>query len=211
MGRVKKGILDGFEGTVGTVVGSNWRGVEYMRSKPKKRTGAPSDAQIEQQAKFKLASTFTQSMNDLLTLGFKDFATKMTGTNYALSGIIQNAIIGTYPEFKIDYSKVLISRGNLPKAKSPVVTAEANSIIKFTWENNAGKKASKANDQAILVAYCPELLEADYVFGPARDAGTGTLDVVEFKGKVVHTWLMFMSANGKLMATSVYTGEVTIT
>jgi hypothetical protein len=135
----------------------------------------------------------------------------MTGTNFALSNIIQNAITGTYPDFKIDYSKVQVTRGTLPRSKDPVVSAEANHIIKFTWTNNAGRKLAKANDQAILVAYCPELNETDYVFGPARDVATGTIDVSEFAGKQVHVWISFMSANGKLLANSTYAGELTIT
>lgn len=210
MGRLKNGILDGFEGTVGTVVGGNWRGVEYMRSKSKKRRTTLTEAQLQQQAKFKLVSKFTQRLNDLLTLGFREYAVKMTGVNYALSSILQTAITGTYPDFKIDYSKVLLTKGNLPAAKKPAAVAEANGILRFNWTNNAGKLQSKVNDQAILVAYCPELNDAEYVFGPAREAGTGTLDVSEFSGKLVQTWISFMSASGRLMAESTYTGEVTI-
>ena len=211
MGKMNNGILDDFSGTIGKVVGSKWRGVTYMRAKSKKRTGALSDAQLEQQAKFAVAGKFSQSMNDLLTLGFKDQAIKMTGKNYGQSLILRDAITGTYPDFQIDYSKVLLSKGKLPRIKKSVTAPEANGILKFTWTNDAGNKLAKANDQAILIAYCPEENETEYAFGAARDAGTGTLDLAEFSGKKVHTWLSFMSANGKLLANSVYCGEVTIT
>jgi len=211
MGKMNNGILDQFSGTIGNVVGSNWRGVPYMRSKSKKRTGSQSEDQLKQQARFAIAGKFTQSMNDLLTLGFRDQAIKMTGKNYGQSIILRDAITGTYPDFQIDYSKVLLSQGKLPKAKKPAVTAEANGIIKFTWTNDAGRKLAKANDQAVLIAYCPDENEAEYAFGPAREAATGTLDVSEFSGKKVHTWISFLSANGKLIANSVYCGEVTIT
>jgi hypothetical protein len=211
MGKMNNGILDDFSGTIGKVVGGKWRGISYMRAKAKKRTGALSDAQLEQQAKFAVAGKFAQSMNDLLTLGFKDQAIRMTGKNYGQSLILKNAITGTYPDFQIDYSKVLLSQGKLPKVKKPVTAPEANGILKFTWTNDAGKKLAKANDQAILVAYCPEENETEYAFGPARNAETGTLDLAEFSGKKVHTWISFMSANGKLLANSVYCGEVTIT
>ena len=209
MGKMNNGILDNFSGAIGKVVGSNWRGVPYMRSKAKKRTGKLSDAQLEQQAKFAVAGKFTQSMNDLLTLGFRDQAIKMTGKNFAQSLILKDAITGTYPDFQIDYSKVLLSQGKLPKVKKPVVTAEANGIIRFTWTNDAKRKLAKVNDQAILVAYCPEENETEYAFGAAREAGTGTLDVSEFTGKKVHTWISFISADNKDVATSIYTGLVT--
>jgi hypothetical protein len=41
MGKISKGILGGFSGTVGTVVGGKWKGIDYMRSKPSIRKGAP--------------------------------------------------------------------------------------------------------------------------------------------------------------------------
>ena len=33
MGTISKGILGGFSGKVGTVIGGNWKGIDYMRSK----------------------------------------------------------------------------------------------------------------------------------------------------------------------------------
>jgi len=32
MGKISKGILGGFSGTVGAVIGATWKGVSYMRS-----------------------------------------------------------------------------------------------------------------------------------------------------------------------------------
>ena len=32
MGTIKKGILGGFSGKVGTVIGAAWKGIDYMRS-----------------------------------------------------------------------------------------------------------------------------------------------------------------------------------
>lgn len=33
MGTIKQGILGGFSGKVGTVIGSSWKGISYMRSR----------------------------------------------------------------------------------------------------------------------------------------------------------------------------------
>ena len=32
MGTIKQGILGGFSGKVGTVIGGSWKGISYMRS-----------------------------------------------------------------------------------------------------------------------------------------------------------------------------------
>lgn len=58
MGTFKKGILGGFSGTVGTVVGSTWRGMDVMRSRPKKSGSAPTPEQLLQREKFALAMRF---------------------------------------------------------------------------------------------------------------------------------------------------------
>ncbi len=39
MAEIKKGILGGFSGKVGTVVGVNWRGKDIIRSYQKNRKG----------------------------------------------------------------------------------------------------------------------------------------------------------------------------
>lgn len=81
MGKMKNGILDSFSGTIGKVVGSSWRGVQVMRSKAHSRRNANTPKQEEQKAKFKVASSFVQSMHDLLVQGFRDQAVRMTGAN----------------------------------------------------------------------------------------------------------------------------------
>src|SRR5262245_48278038 len=107
MGTYNKGILGGFSGTVGTVVGGNWKGISYMRSKSGKRSGGQTPAQLAQQAKFKLGMQFLQPFSGLLSISFRDYAVKMTGINNAMQWLLANSITGDYPSFAIDYTKVL--------------------------------------------------------------------------------------------------------
>ena len=49
MGKLQNGILDGFSGKVGTVVGSTWKGIPVMRARPRlKKNRSFSQAQQEQ-------------------------------------------------------------------------------------------------------------------------------------------------------------------
>ena len=86
----------------------------------------------------------------------------MTGMNNALSYTLDNAITGVYPSFEIDYAVALVSRGGLPNVLGPAVTSGAGSVLTFSWTDNSGVGIAKATDQAILVAYCPELRQAIY-------------------------------------------------
>ena len=39
---------------------------------------------------------------------------------------------------------------------------------------------------------------------------TGSLNVASFSGKQVHTWISCISQDGKVLASSVYTGELAV-
>lgn len=210
MGRLSKGILGNFTGTVGTVVGSSWRSIEYIKSRSKARSKAITEKQLQQQEKFKLVLAFLQTMRDLLEVGYKHQARNMTPLNRALGHIIKTAVGGQYPDYLVAYPLVEISRGSLPNAKLPQVLAGAAGDVVFNWTDNTGMGKAKATDMAILVAYCPDLQKTIYLINPERSAATGTLDVPEFSGYAVLTWISFISIDHKEVATSIFTGEVNV-
>lgn len=209
MGIISKGILGGFSGKVGNVIGASWKGIQYMRSLSNYRNTNPSEAQLVQQKRFGLTIGFLQPLTRLLEISFRNYAVKMSGINNALAFNIKNAIAGVYPALELDYSLALISRGELPNALSPSTTMGASGQLTFSWTDNTGIGSARANDQAILVAYCPGQRQAVYVLqGTSRSDMAGTLDISAFVGMEVHTWIGFISENGRNVASSIYTGQV---
>jgi hypothetical protein len=210
MGRTSKGIMGNISGTVGTVVGEKWRGKSYLRSKPDiKKNARRSGSQLAQQAKFSTARTFIQGTKDLLEIGFKTTAIGLTGQNKALGHMVKKAITGTYPDFSIAYNKVIVSQGTLLNAFD-AKTAAAKEAIQFSWTNNSVVSNADDSDQVLMAAYCPEFNCTVYRIGAARSTGTDTLQMPGFSGKLVHTWVSFISTDGEEIATSLYTGEVTV-
>ncbi|MBO9203266.1 hypothetical protein J7I42_23450 [Niastella sp. MAH-29] len=207
---MKNGILDAFSGTIGRVVGTSWRGLAVMRSKAHSRRNANTPKQEEQKAKFKVASSFVQSMHDLLVLGFRDQAVRMTGANYALSLIIKEALDGANPDFKIAYDRVKISKGLLFNVEGLAVASTKPGAIQFTWTGSDSNTKEKPTDVAILVAHCPDLNRTVFKSIGSRDSLSGELAVPKFAGKVAHTWITFVSANGKFIANSEYIGTVNV-
>jgi hypothetical protein len=211
MARINKGILGPISGKVGSVVGGTWKGIDYVRSKQGSRSGPPSPAQLEQQEKFKLVTRFISSLGGLLMFTFKNYAHEMTGANSAMSYTIKNAVVGNYPNYELDYSRVLVSRGDLPNVGNPLATAEAGSKVKFVWTNNAGVGKAMLTDKMIVLVYCPEMNLCIYTTGSTtRSTTQQELDVATFSGKVVHTYVGVTSENGKDIASSFYTGQLTI-
>ena len=209
MATFEKGILGGFSGKVGTVIGGNWKGIDYMRSKANKRTFIPSQKQLEQQLKFALIMRFLQPMASLLKVSFESFAIRKTGINGAFAYNFREAITGTFPDYAIDYSKALVSRGNLPNVLAPSVVSGAGSVLTWSWNDNSSAGASPS-DLVILVAYCPALRQAIYLNGGNRSDLTADLNLLSFKGQEVETYVTLFSEDGRVAATSIFTGEVTV-
>ena len=157
MGTYQKGILGSFQGKVGTVIGSSWNGIEYMRSLGRRSNKTPTQKQLVQRAKFSLVTRFVNSMGRLLMISFRDTAIHMTGINSAFAYNFDHAIAGDYPDFSLDYARVLVSKGQLHNAVNPVALASGNGVVTVNWEDNSGTAMANAADKSIVVVYCPEL------------------------------------------------------
>lgn len=211
MGTIEKGFLGGFNGKLGTAVGSKWKGLNVIRSRPpRKRTAPPSELQLEVQAKFTLMNNFLRPLSDLLDQTFKKTAIGMSGGNKAFSEN-KNAITGTAPDFTVDYPKVVLSKGSLPNVLSPVATSPTAGKLLLNWTDNSGKKKALSSDLVFVAAYSPDLDEWEFVEeAAARNAGTFTLDLTAFSGKTVQTYMGVFAADGKKVSDSQFTGAVNI-
>src|SRR5258705_13066987 len=116
MGTYVKGILGGFSGKVGTVVGSTWKGIPVMKSVSGPRKGNPTLLQLEQQGRFSLMIKFLQPLAALFNQTYGNSAVGMSGFNKAFSYNVLNGITGVYPAFTVNFPMLLISKGDLPNA-----------------------------------------------------------------------------------------------
>ena len=211
MGTYRKGILGSFSGKVGTVVGSSWNGVDYMRSLPRPSSKAPTDLQMIQRAKLGMAAGFLRPISALVNIGYKSLAVKKTGYNVATAQVIAEAIIGDYPALEIDYPNVLISKGNLTSPWNPVATSAGGNLV-VNWQDNSTSGTAKPTDKAVMLVYNPE--QSQFVFtldGDERNLGTDTMILpANFAGDTVHVWMAFYAADKKTISTSLYAGEVVI-
>ena len=147
MGTIKKGILGGFSGKVGIVVGASWKGIAYMRSLPQEVKNPHTLRQRMQRSKFALTLSLLKPMTAFLRTGWKLYAHKQSPFNAAMSYAINNAVIGTYPDYDIDPSKVLVSRSALPTSTNTFVSFDYGKV-EFQWEGNSGVNSAKTTDKS---------------------------------------------------------------
>ncbi len=64
MGKIKQGILGGFKGKVGTVIGASWNGIAYMRGLAQSVKNPKTAAQLQQRAFFKDLQSLVSQLSD---------------------------------------------------------------------------------------------------------------------------------------------------
>lgn len=211
MAKYNNGILGSFKGQVGTVVGGSWKGTAIMKSKRSRRTGAPTQKQMEQQARFRFMNQFVSTLIKLFEISFNEPVVKMTAVNCAFHYNYKKALRGTYPLFSFNYRKMLVSKGTLLNANDPMAAAIGGGLVKFTWTDNSDMAQAEGTDRSMLVVHCPALNRSVHItYGAIRSTGHAVIDAGIFTGQRVQTWLSFTSEDRKEVANSIYTGSLLI-
>ena len=212
MGKISQGVLGGFSGKVGNVVGGTWKGIDYMRIKPANVANPRTEGQVDQRSKFSTVLKFLQPMTDFLRVGYKLYAKKMTQFNAAMSYNLNNSITGSYPNFMIDYASALVTRGNLTGVTNGAASSPSVASVEVTWTDNSGSGSAQATDKALIVLLNTTRQEAVFTTaGPARTAGIDNISVPsEYTGEDVEVFLGFISEDGTKVANSSYLGSVTV-
>ena len=211
MATLTKGILHGFSGKVGDVVGSSWKGIQVLKSAPTTKRSMFSKSQILQQAKFMLLFRFLRPLTDLLNLTFKNVAKNMSCLNKAFS-VNKDTVTGLYPSFRIEYAAVKLSAGTLFSAATAKATSPRQRWLMISWENDFTPNFRVSGSDILFVAVYSEELD-DWYYNEnagARISGTSVLDISEFSGRQVHVYMGFLSVNGKWVSESLYLGRINI-
>ena len=199
-------------GTLGDSVWVNRQGINYKRSKPTHVNNPKSPAQLNHRARFTTMIKFLQPLKNFLRVGFESQTGNMSAFNAAMSCNLKTAIVGTYPEYRIDYSKVILSRGKLPGALHPKVKITSSGEIEFTWDNNSNVPYAMADDKVMLVVYNPEKQQAITIQeGNLRIIGSHSIKLPSsFAGDEVQCFIAFQNLQQSEVSESQYVGGIMV-
>ncbi len=209
MGRYKKGILGNIRGKVGTVIGSRWKGIDYLRSLSGPRQGEPTEAQKQQQARFGYGVRFLQPFHPVLRIGFRTQVKKKSPLNAALSDFMTTALTGSYPDFQADYNRLRMAKGTMAPPSETQVTL-ANDLLQFTWSTNTSSGDAKEDDTTLIVA-CGDNMWPSFSIGEfTRADGTATLALPSAEaGATLYCYLAFVGSGERIaVSNSVLVGTV---
>lgn len=210
MGTIKKGILGGFSGTVGTVVGANWRGMDVIRSRPKSSGSNPTVAQLMQREKFSLAMKFQNSLRAMQSRLYGENSGVKSRVNLAASYLLREVVAEENGQAVLVMSKVIVTKGEVTGFQNLSVTAATGEILNFVWDNNSNETLAKSTD-----IFCTAIFEEESgVFnvqeGPdERDAQASSVALpASWGGKSVHVYAFLQDATQDKACKSTYLGKV---
>ncbi|AOM76380.1 DUF6266 family protein [Pedobacter steynii] len=212
MGKLINGIFGGFHGRIGNLVGYTLKGKHIIR-----RIGVSTKpltpARKANCQKMKVVNEILSPSLPVIRAGFR---LAVTGTdkneyNEAVSYNKLNALQGEYPNISLDYTKVLVSMGDLPMAFNPAISQNADgNEIEFSWEVPADLSYQYDNDRAMLMIYFPALKVTCYhLIGSKRTEGKDTIRIdAAHAGERMEAYISFIKDDGKAVSNSVYAGSL---
>ena len=161
MGKVQKGILDGFVGKVGTVCGSFWKGKAVMRSMPRKKNASSynfSEAQQLVQTRFAAITALAGAFRQATLIGFKQVAKRKQMTEGDIFVIENWSFVNadTPGSATVDFSELKISKGNLPETEFGSVKFDTPLTVEAPITRGDVPIGADSSDLVYIFVYSPE-------------------------------------------------------
>jgi len=208
MGKLPFGINGPIQGKIGTVHGSSWKGIPYVKGPYKKRTKKVSKDEAANRNKFADAQAWLQPLKLFVRQGFKGYTDTVEGFIAAKSYLLLNAFEGVQPDIRINPALARLSYGDLPLSNDITVEKTPEGKLLFTWDP-AYINGASTRDQVMLLAYDIENAKACFsITGEFRSTGADTLNLPAMAGRTYHLYFAFTAADRSRQSHSVYLGEM---
>ncbi len=206
MAKLGDNILSAGSGSLGNMVMYSMHGKNYVRLKPSKYNDRKSEAQLSQRAKMQLVTEFMKPFKELIRKTYAAEATGRAPYHAAKSYLMRNAVDGTYPDFTINKSNALLSKGPLPVPPEARFQIQNDQLL-IEWNESTENDKAYSRDTLIVVAFNPQNGRSDYRF-------TNTLrkenhfswkpEISLSNDLMPDVWIAFRSFDEELMSNSIY-------
>ncbi|PTT02346.1 hypothetical protein DBR11_04990 [Pedobacter sp. HMWF019] len=211
MARLTKGLFSALTGICGGVEVYQSRGQVIVRSCKRKSTKPASIKQLASRQKMAVVNQFLGSITPFIKSGFAGVVTgkAITAYNAAVAYQLRNGVMGAYPAFALDYTRLRVCEGPLViTGSNAAVTLNGDDLV-FNW--SPVLTYPHCNDHVLLLAYAPALQQGAFnLCGAKRSTGLEVLPLPDqsWTGQVLETYLAFMEENSLVCSNSVYTGRL---
>ncbi|MCD0489982.1 DUF6266 family protein [Pedobacter sp. MC2016-14] len=209
MAKLPNGLGSHPSGKAGNLEYYTLKGRHYVRGEKEKTTKPPTLKQLAHRTVMAITGKFTSDIQDILDVGFAHVAhgTVSSAYNEGQKHAIHNIVAGQYPNQYIDYSKVLVTKGDLLPAINPSVSVVEDQFI-FSWDKISSSATD--TDHVMLLLWNAELKDAIFeLCGAKRSTGRESVKVhSSWKGMPMECYISFRSAKNMECANSTYLGSI---
>lgn len=208
MARLPQGILGGVLGKVGNVVGSSWKGIPILKSRPLSVANPRTTKQVAQRTKMTNIVAFAQPILSSIIKPLNDrFAQQASGYNDFVSRNI-HLFLGEMPSPAADLQ---ISVGKMAAVTPTNVYADSGSAdVSVVFPSPLPDAFASATDQT----YCVVYNATQKTFGVNSGQGVREDAIVDVKlsapavsADVLHVWLAFRRVDGTIVSNTGYLSD----
>lgn len=209
MARLNQGILGGISGKIGNVIGSSWKGIPVVKSRPLSVANPKTAGQIAQRSKMTNIVAFAEIILAAVIKPLWDrFSQGMSGYNaFVQSNISLFAAFSPSPA-----GSLIISKGKMTSVTPTVapVAVDATSVL-VSWSDVLPDSYSLATDDAFIVVV--DVANSKVYYSAADVARSVTLKEVDIDDaaeadNVYNVYLAFRRTDGTVVSN---TGYATVT
>lgn len=237
MGTIQKGILGGFRGKVGNVVGFFWKGQAVMRSLAASVSNPKTYGQRVARSRFALAGSFSRMFTNVvdktvsLPSSYSSTERRNSRINVMMKRVLDSLTANSQDPttplgWDVNYSNVIISEaeGTTFKINPTNIVASYNTTTKqidLTWTDNSTPDQSQGSTDIVMFVVIPSERNAEGLFVYSRGIindgdferrdAAGTLDLPEWASAgTVEVYCITRSSDGADRSQSVFVTELTI-
>lgn len=201
MARLSQGILGGISGKIGNVVGSSWKGIPVIKSKPLSVANPRSAGQVSQRNSMTTIVAFATSLlADTIKPLWDRFAQKQSGYNAFVSENIancdENGLVST--------SDFVISKGKMVAVDiNSAISSVASKETVIYFDTDLPDPYALSTDIAYAVAY--SAVQKKMYTNPVKTTRAFGETVVRFDenvglGETLVVYLAFKRADGTIVS-----------
>lgn len=202
----KNGILGGFSGKIGNVVGVQLNGEQILRAAPRPSKKPPTEKQRIQRLKFSLAIEFTKPFMGIVERFFMDNATVGERKTKIISYVLNHVIQIQEQEFTIEWSKFLLSCGTL-SGFHQLQTQFSGDELTLQWQDNSHQGFAQAEDEVYLLLADESLVHVLFIEKIARRSDRQAKITIPQWTEAIHGYVFLCNPENQQTSNSSYLGK----
>lgn len=186
MARQTAGILGGFNGTVGPVIGYQWRGRWCMRARPRRVSNPRTEAQQAHRMLFREMVQTAGRLTAVLRHGMRQASLEQGLTEGNLFVKLNKQC---FTPQGVDYAQLQLSTGPVAPVAFGEAAVDDAGVLSVEFDKNPLRLRASSEDKVYVAAYCPELGQLVMAAPALRRSKRVAMALPdEWAGREFHLW-----------------------